>query len=736
MPNADGSIIIKADVDDKDAEKRLNQLNRTIEKTEKELSKLQAKKLPLAKQAEELTAELDKAKERLAYMQSGVEFFPVASIKAQENSVKAMQKDWDGLQDKLDGVNGKIKYASGELLHAKEEAGELAKKMTSVGYRTKEAMDEMTKKVDKFSDRLKKLAKRVFLFSLFTMALRSMREWLGKVIKTNAEATSAIARLKGALLTLAQPLLSVIIPALTALVNILTRVVSAVASLISMLFGKGIKQTKQAAKAMYNEAEAIEAAGAAADEAAGSFASFDEINQLSDNGGGSGASVSAPDFDFDTSTMEADFEKLLGWIKLIGAGLLAWKLSDSFLGGLKTFVGLIIAFNGAIEMAKGTWDAWQNGMNGDNLTQMLKGALQLALGLGIAFGTVGAAIGFVVGGLTLLATSIHDAMENGWNLQNLLGSIAGMLMGGLGIALLTGSWIPLLIAGIASVLLALAVNTGHGEELIAGIRQVCQGFVDFITGIFTGDIDKALTGISGIFDGLGVVVNAVILGLRDTILSFLDWLDQKTGGKFHDTIEKAKNFVVGFFEDAQAFAAETIENIKLIFGGIVEFIAGVFTNDWDMAWEGLKKIFKGCINGIIAIFEAMINNIVGGLNIITRGIKAFTAFSLPDWMGGYKFEGISIPEIPKVSLPRLATGAVVPPNREFMAVLGDNKRETEVVSPLSTMKQAMLEAMRESGGMGGELVIKIKPSPGMARYLKYELDNETTRQGGKLVVQK
>lgn len=58
------------------------------------------------------------------------------------------------------------------------------------------------------------------------------------------------------------------------------------------------------------------------------------------------------------------------------------------------------------------------------------------------------------------------------------------------------------------------------------------------------------------------------------------------------------------------------------------------------------------------------------------------------------------------SVPGLATGSVVPPNREFMALLGDNKRETEVVSPLSTMKQAMLEALRESGG-GGNQSIKV-----------------------------
>ena len=115
----------------------------------------------------------------------------------------------------------------------------------------------------------------------------------------------------------------------------------------------------------------------------------------------------------------------------------------------------------------------------------------------------------------------------------------------------------------------------------------------------------------------------------------------------------------------------------------------------------MKNIFKGVLNGVIALFETMINAIINGLNAIISGIRKLTAFRLPDWMGGYSFDGINIPRIPRANIPRLATGSVVPPNREFMAILGDNKRETEVVSPLSTMKQAFMEAMQESGGFGG-----------------------------------
>ena len=85
-------------------------------------------------------------------------------------------------------------------------------------------------------------------------------------------------------------------------------------------------------------------------------------------------------------------------------------------------------------------------------------------------------------------------------------------------------------------------------------------------------------------------------------------------------------------------------------------------------------------------------------------------FNIPNWVpgiGGNSY-GFNIPEISNISIPRLATGTVVPPNREFMAVLGDNKREPEIVSPISTIEQAVENALKRTSGLnGGEFTIKI-----------------------------
>ena len=567
------------------------------------------------------------------------------------------------------------------------------------------ALESAQKNVDEFGQRLKRIVASALVFNVVNKALSAMKNWMSKVILSNDEARASIAKLKGALLTLAQPIVEVIIPAFIALVNVLTRIISVVAQIVSLLFGKTASGSKQAAKNLDKETKALEGVGSAADDAAGSLAGFDEINtiQTENSGGGGGASTDiAPDFDFDTSMSEKQLENLLNLIELIGAALAAWKISSALGLGMKGFLGILVAVYSAIQYAKGLFDAWVNGVSWDNFMQMVAGAVGVAAGLALAFGPVAAGISLVVTGIGMLITGFHDAMKNGWNLQNTLLSIAGILATGIGIGLITGSFIPALIAGIAGLLLALTVATGHGEELLQGVRDVMQGFLDFFTGIFTGDIDKTADGIRKIVEGLKEIVLSVVAGIKDGFLSFLNWLDQKTNGKFKGIID----FVAGLWSDMYDSISNTLGNImdavKTIFGGVVDFIAGVFTADWDRAWQGVKSIFTGLWNGIVSALEGAVNLIITGVNFLSRQLNK-VSFSIPNWVpavGGKRF-GFNIQQISPISIPRLAQGAVIPPNREFMAVLGDQSSGNNLEAPESLIRKIVRE---ESGGANTELL--------------------------------
>jgi hypothetical protein len=154
-----------------------------------------------------------------------------------------------------------------------------------------------------------------------------------------------------------------------------------------------------------------------------------------------------------------------------------------------------------------------------------------------------------------------------------------------------------------------------------------------------------------------------------------------------------------------------LESIKTTWNNIKNYwnenIADIWTIDF---WLGLAKIagnglidgFELATNGIIGMFEKMINWIIDGLNSIS--------FDIPDWLGGGSF-GINIPNVSlgRVSIPRLAQGAVIPPNREFLAVLGDQKHGTNIEAPLQTIVDALNIALdnRNNVYSSSEIVIPL-----------------------------
>lgn len=738
---ADGSIVIETEIDDKAAQQELNRLNRKIQNLNDQIYTKRQQQMPLVEQSKQLGAALDAAKAKLESMKGGEEFSTTAAINAQAQRVKELQKEWDAVQRQVEGYDNQIKKANISLNLAKEQAGAVQQQLAAAGPSSEamaNAMNRVGKSVQRFSMRLREVIRSALVFTLISQALASLRTWLVRVVRTNEEASAAIARLRGALLTLAQPLLDVIIPAFTALVNVLARVVSVIAQIVSILFGTTAEQSKEAAEGLYEETEALEGVGAAADEAAGSLAGFDEINTIntenaSATGGGGAVSTIEPDFSFDTTMGEDQLKRILGLIEAIGAALAAWRISSALGLGLKGFLGLLLAIYSAIQFVKNLFDAWTNGVTWENLLGMLASAAALAAGLGLALGPVAAGISLVVTGLAMLATGFHDAFQNGWTLENLLLTISGIFATGLGISLITGSFIPALIGAIAGLLVAITVAYGEGENLLNGVRTMLDGFIDFFVGVFTGDLEKASQGISKIFDGLKTALTAIVDGIKNMFNSFLDWLDEKTHGKLTGLINWIRDFINGHIEVLKQTLSGLIDGIEQIFQGLLDFFTGVFTGDWGLAWQGVLDIFKGVWNGIISLLEGAINFIINGINSLISGFNSI--LSISDTVAEALFgTTIRIPSISKVSLPRLATGSVIPPNREFLAVLGDNKQETEVVSPLSTMKQAMLEAMRESGMTDGTITVVVNLDGKEVARNSVKHINNMTRQAGRSVL--
>lgn len=740
---ADGSVIIKVDADEKAAVKKLHKIEDEIDKLQEQLSGKEQDKSALVQEAETLQKKLSQLRqEAKKYKEEWLAGGNTSGIAGAEHTkvqeqIAATKAELDGVYQKIDKYDAEIAKITPKLEKQKQLYGETqvqVAQLTRKNTALENAAAGVAKSAGGFYKRIKKIAKNVFIFTVLAAAFRALKDHMVAAVKSNADATNAFAQLKGAVLTLAQPLVEILLPAITWVAQALAKVVSVLAQLFAMITGKSFSAMKQNAKALNDEKKALEGVGKAADKASGSLAGFDEINTINTTETGGGAAAIDPSFDFGGELETGNLENLLDLIKMIGAALLAWKLSDSFLGGAKTFLGLLIAIEGAIHFVKEFLDAWQNGIDWDNLLGMLGAAAAMVTGLALAFGSVGAGIGLLVAGIAMLVLGFKDAFDNGWNLQNLLTSIAGIILTGLGIGLLVGSWIPALIAAIAAVLLAFTVAYGEGENLLAGVKQMLQGFVDFFVGIFTGDIDRAIKGIVGIFDGLKKAVTAIWDGLTKSFLDFLDNLDKMTGGKLKPFIDNAKALFIELSDIVRTLLGDAIDFVRDAFVGLTEFISGVFSGDMDKALHGLANIFRSVFNLVIGLVESLANLAISGLNTIIRGLNNLLALGDK----ATQLFGFTIPKINTVNkitlnrIPALATGTVVPPNREFLAMLGDNKTETEVVSPLSTMKQAMLEALRESGGSGsGDVILHVYINGRKMAVEMVKEINSMTRESGK-----
>lgn len=751
---ADGKIVIAVDADAKKAQKELDTLSAKIDKMEAKLNEdtgtqsgikkeLDAA-LQAAKQTEDALKSLRSEADRLKGITSGsasanpAEYIDAysrqaevaAQIKEQEQLLVQQNKTAEKLGSQYAKITDKVINQAAALDAAKAKAGELVQQITNASgasARMAEASARVEKSMNKFGRRLSGVLRSALVFTVLSRGLSQLRSWLGETIMQNEAARASIAQLKAALLTLAQPILEVVIPVFVKLVNILAQVVTAIAKFFGMLSGKSWSSQVSAAKGLNAEKEALEGVGSAAEDASKSMASFDEINQITSNqasggGGTSGAGASSgitPDFS-NLDLAEDKLNDILGIVGAIAAGLLAWKIASMFTDDLGKIGGIALAAAGAFALVYFWLDAWNNGIDMTNFLGMLGGLAALAGGLALAFGPTAAAIALVVGGLAMLVVGIKDVIENGFTLENTLTIIAGLLAAGIGISILTGSWIPLLIAGFVAALVALVSFTGHGEELIQGLKKIIDGFGKFFKGVFTGDLKLAAEGAKQIWEGLKQTWNAIVNSIKDAWNAFITWLQGKNPA------------LAAIFETIGKLFSDQYNAWKKILSGLITFLTGVFTGDWKKAWNGVLDILKGVWNLIVGTVEGAINFIIDGINLLISALNKIH-FEVPDWVplvGGKSF-GINITPVSRVSLPRLASGAVIPPNREFMAVLGDQKSGTNIETPLATMVQAFKQAMNETGGMGGrQITVVMQLDHRELGRAVYNLNNEETQRVG------
>lgn len=334
---------------------------------------------------------------------------------------------------------------------------------------------------------------------------------------------------------------------------------------------------------------------------------------------------------------------------------------------------------------------------GANLYEGIKSIILNIDWLGL-IGSIGELIFNAVGALsttllTLVAGLVTDIMGVLWGIA---GYISDMLKATVAVVMeFVGSIIGWVIANLANLATNIASwlgnilgsITGWFTSLISNIASLLGTILSSIAGWFT----RLLTNIAG---WLGNILGS--------LTSWFTSLPSKIGG----WLSGVGSTISGWFTSVWT-------NFTSFLGNVISYITGTFNTAWSKAWGGIKSVFSGIFDTIGGVFKSVINTVIDAINTVINAINKIS-WDVPDWVpgiGGSKF-GFSIPTVPK-----LAQGAVIPPNQEFLAILGDQKRGVNIETPLDTMLQAFRGALAEFNDYnGGDIIIPI--------YVNSELSSE------------
>lgn len=550
-----------------------------------ELAELDAQYAPVRTELESAENVLERIKEREAEAAKEAEKYG-EELAAAQNTLERMQLDEE-----------KAKQRLAELL--------------ATPSLMQEELDAARESFNKFSEHLKRLAKRVFVFTVISTALRSTRTYLNDALEGNEQFSKSLAQLRGTLRTAFQPVLDFVIPVLQALINVLNTAMSYIARFTSWLFGTTVDASRAAAEALYDQANATSAAGSAADKAKRQLSGLDEMNtwqsdSSSGGGGGSSASVDFTPYDKIKSSMSE---------------------LDVFIGGAFLVLGAILAFTG-VSVPLG-------------IALMVMGAMQIASALSLDWDT--------------MPDNIKKALTSVMTALGAAKLVIGAILAFSAINIPLG--IALMLIGAAELATAAALNWNTIKDKLTGEMAKYWGIL--FGGLFV--VGLLLTFAGALPLGIALMLAGAVGLVTVTALNWNALLD-----KFKEVWSKVRSW----------FKSQVKKYISR------EYWLEVLNKAFDALPSAVKLA--------IAVAIKLLNKLIGWINEkfqITLGDSKL-AQAIGVEPKTYKF--MSLDKLPE-DVSMLAHGAVIPPNREFLAVLGDQKYGRNLEAPESLIRQIVRE---------------------------------------------
>ena len=712
-----------------------SQFDRQMAQVEKQIERAEQKKLEIEvdlKNYEEESQKLDALREKKKQLES-----QLAQAKGRQTAAQSMaggSQEVKTLESQLAGVTSQLELQSQahdrntdkiaqedmhyQILNA--EIAEAKAKLESIDLQKQQAQVKSLKDgFDNVGKSIQGSIKNVGRMIVGIFGLRSAYMALRQASSTLAQYdTTYAANLEYIRWALAQA----IAPVLRYIVSLAATLLNYVYAILNAWFGL-FGNLDLSAKAFTKMKAGAGGVAKAAKEIKKQLAGFDEMNVLQDTssaggGGGGGAGGGTPSFDL--GAMQGEPPKWLQWIidnkdlilsviAGIAAGLLALKFGATGLQSLG--IGIAIA---GIVYAIQALIAYLQDPSFENFGKIITG-------IGIAIAGVGIATGNLIPVIVGVIIALFGVIVSHWEqiksfIQEKIAWVESILNSDT-----MSAWAEDTFGAVGGPIVDVAkqgmniVKAAFNfvDKQIQALKTVFDGVITFIKGIVKGfkegDWSQAWEGIKkialGVWDnikataellwnglvsmvkGLVDVLQIIITGIVDFIAEIVKWLwkkivtdpIQKTKEDFTklkdwltEKLTDLKNKFIDLWDSFKNKASEAWNNVKSVFSNIGNFFGGIwdtiksrFTDIGQRVGNAIGGAFRNAVNAVLSAAQRVIN---GPINAINRLINVINAVP-----------GINLGRLSTISLPRLATGAIINmPNRGVNiggAIAGESGRE-------------------------------------------------------------
>jgi len=544
------------------------------------------------------------------------------------------------------------------------------------------------------------------------------------------------------------PIVGFLIPVLTTAINAVTSFFKAIGGILKTfgisfpdVVSKASNGIKKVGGMAGKTADDIGATGKAAQKAAKeinkAFAGVDEINVLntkqssfsggSGAGGGAGGGVDFNEVDSgiaSTTSKASDMSDILKE-KFLEIGEVLKKIWDS--KPIAAFVEFGFTYG------KFLWDYWST-LGESFVTNLFT-----------TFENIKGNLSNLFSNITTLWTTVWTDMSAGidtWGqpiidgVNNLFNSIWADAIDPY-LQIITKYW-----ADFSGILLELWNE--HGKPLVDNIGEFVTNMIELFQKLWDDILEPIITPfletlswlwdkhISKMVKKIGDFIGKLVNGVLEIYNKFIHPIVTFLMDILAPIWAKASSFITYTFGSVLAVISDVVGSIIGVLGGIIDFITGIFTGNWEKAWKGLKDIFKNIIDGLVGILKFPINLIIDFINSFISGLNKI---KIPKWVPIVGGKGIDIPKIPK-----LAQGGYLEANNPRLAIVGDNKREGEIVTPESKIYDQVVKALQMYQGTTSKNSNEMNLN--MTFFVKYEDGrtiikkiNKTQAEAGEILLE-